>query len=287
MQSTKIKDIIELFRQELTSVYSEKETESILFLVLHHVIGFSRTESVLRKEELLEEITRKKLFTILGKLKRGMPVQYVLGHTEFYGLDFLVRPGVLIPRPETEELCNWIIKENKNRKAVMLDIGTGSGCIAITLKKHIEDCTVYACDISEKALEIAGKNATKNNAGIHFFKSDTLNSKEKKKLPQFDVIVSNPPYIRNSEKKLMKPNVLNYEPHEALFVSDKNPLLFYKAIAGFSLNHLCPGGYLYFEINENLSSELVEVIDNMGFHDIQIKKDVNGKYRMLKCIPSR
>jgi len=284
MQTYKIKDISELFRKELGTIYSEQEVRSLVYYVLRRVLGFSKSDTVIRREEPVDNSISIKIIDIIKKLKLEVPIQYIFGDTEFYGLDLMVSPDVLIPRPETEELADWIIKENKNRKVTIFDIGTGSGCIAIALKKHIADCTVYACDISENALKVAKQNAIRNNTSIQFFKRDILNIKKNRAFPEFDIIVSNPPYIRASEIKLMKGNVVKHEPHDALFVPDTNPLIFYKAIADFSLNHLRWGGSLYFEINENLSANLSEMLENNGFCNIQVKKDINNKYRMLKCL---
>jgi release factor glutamine methyltransferase len=284
MHTYKIKDISELFQKELETIYSEQEIRSLAYYVLQRVLGFSKSDTVIRREEPVDNSISIKIIDIIKNLKREVPIQYILGDTEFYGLDIIVSPDVLIPRPETEELADWIIKENKNRKVTILDIGTGSGCIAIALKKHIADCTVYACDISKNALKVAKQNAIRNNTDIQFLKSDILNIKKNRAFPEFDIIVSNPPYVRTSEIKLMKGNVIKYEPHDALFVPDTNPLIFYKAIADFSLNHLRSGGSLYFEINENLLANLSEMLKNNGFCNIQIKKDINSKYRMLKCL---
>ncbi|MFA4852825.1 MAG: peptide chain release factor N(5)-glutamine methyltransferase [Bacteroidales bacterium] len=284
MQTVKVKDITGLFYKELSDIYSEQEVRSLVYYVLRRVPGFSKSDTVIRREEPVDNSISIKIIDIIKKLKREVPIQYIFGDTEFYGLDLLVSPDVLIPRPETEELADWIIKENKNCKVTILDIGTGSGCIAIALKKHIADCTVYACDISENALKVAKQNAVRNITDIQFFKSDILNIKKNMAFPEFDIIVSNPPYIRTSEIKLMKGNVVKHEPHDALFVPDTNPLIFYKAIADFSLNHLRSGGSLYLEVNENLSVETSEMLENNGFCNIQVKKDISGKHRMLKCL---
>jgi release factor glutamine methyltransferase len=279
----KVKDIAPLFLNELSSIYPDTEVLSFVTYSAKYILGFSRTDMVLRKEE---ELDKEKVYLFSGivqKLKAEYPIQYIIGETEFFGLPFYVEPGVLIPRPETEELVDWIIRNNNNEKPSILDIGTGSGCIAVSLKKNIPGCRVTAMDISEKALEVAGKNAERNGTIIDFLKLDVLNFVDNEYLKKFDIIVSNPPYIRESEKLQMKQNVLRYEPAEALFVPDSEPLRFYEAIAGLSADHLYEGAYLYFEINEHLSALVSEMLVKKGFSDVVIRKDIHEKFRMLRC----
>lgn len=219
---------------------------------------------------------------VISQLQSGKPLQYILNEAPFYGLTFMVNPSVLIPRAETEELVNWII--NLAGQGVsngdLLDIGTGSGCIAIALKKHLKDWDVFAMDISAPALAVAALNAKANDVQVQFIEADALVYHG---LQQFDVIVSNPPYIKEDEKATMQANVLNFEPHSALFVSNKNPLIFYKAIADIALKNLRENGYLFFEINEYLAEQTVAMLAAKGFKNIELKKDMQGKDRMICC----
>jgi release factor glutamine methyltransferase len=217
----------------------------------------------------------------LDELKLGKPIQYILGECEFYGLNFKVNNDVLIPRPETEELVDLIIGENKNSKINILDIGTGSGCIAITLQKKLPLASVSAMDISENALALAKENALLNNVEINFLKDDALQL-DHLKYSKFDVIVSNPPYIANAEKNEMSNQVLDFEPHLALFVEDIEPLIFYDKISGFALSNLSPKGKLYFEINQNLSAETLKLLLDKGF-TAEIIKDINGNDRIISA----
>lgn len=244
-------------------------------------LGYSRLEVALNPSEEISSEKKEKFLNAINRLRQFEPIQYIIGHTEFYGLGLKVTTDTLIPRPETEELVEWILSQPKEHKRI-LDIGTGSGCIAIALAKNLKDSDVSAIDISEWALDIARQNAADNNVVIQFFKEDILKSAT---LPhRYDLIVSNPPYVRALEKKAMQPNVLNHEPALALYVSDHEPLLFYEKIGALARKHLEPDGMLFFEINEYLSEELVEMLTSMGFTNIEIKKDFRGKARMIKCI---
>jgi release factor glutamine methyltransferase len=232
--------------------------------------------------------------SVLAELKKEKPIQYILGETEFYGLPFLVNENTLIPRPETEELVEWIIKSTNyeilSTKLRILDIGTGSGCIAISLAKNITNAEVSAIDISEKALATAKKNAEINKVEVSFINIDILKINDLAELPtsnfqlptQFDIIVSNPPYVRNLEKAEIKPNVLEYEPHLALFVEDTDALLFYRKIADLAKENLSENGMLFFEINQYLGKETVELLENLGFKNIELKKDIYGNDRMIR-----
>jgi len=279
----KVKQLSEIFLKELSLIYPSQEIKSITYVAFNQILKFSKSDMLLRKEEHIDEAKLLDLQDILFKLKQEIPIQYILGATEFYGLNFSVTPDVLIPRHETEELVDWIINENIENKVKILDIGTGSGCIAIALKKHLPNSNVFAIDISEKAICVANENALKNNTEIHFFNFDILNVPQNTLLHDFDIIVSNPPYVTESEKIYMKNNVLKNEPHNALFVFDNNPLIFYKAIADFVLQINKKNTTLFFEINENLAKPLFEMLLKKGFFDIELKKDINGKFRMLKC----
>ncbi|HYJ62709.1 MAG TPA: peptide chain release factor N(5)-glutamine methyltransferase, partial [Parafilimonas sp.] len=221
----------------------------------------------------------------LQELINHKPVQYVLNEAWFAGMKFFVDEHVLIPRPETEELVEWIVQNAfTNSRFSILDIGTGSGCIAIALKNKIKNADVFALDISETALKIAALNAQKNNTDINFSKADILQNQIKINMPLFDVIVSNPPYITKKESAEMHTNVIAYEPHVALFVPDENPLLFYNAISDFALSHLKEKGNLYFEIHENFANDIVNLMQQKGFQSIEIKKDLQQKNRMVKAV---
>ncbi len=227
-------------------------------------------------------IALEKFENAIYRLKKNEPIQYIIGETEFYGLPFKVNKHTLIPRPETEELVDWVISEIPPLGfRGILDIGTGSGCIAVSLAKNLPNAKVSALDISMEALKVARENAQINTVTIDFFPCDILKAEQ---LPEkYDIIVSNPPYVRESERDKMQPNVLNHEPASALFVEDKEPLVFYQAIARLSKTVLNPGGVLYFEINEYLGKDLQEVLTTEGFGKIIVKKDIFGKDRMLKC----
>jgi len=270
-------------RKELAGIYSTDEIESLIFLIFEKLKGYSRTQFLLAKEEILTPEDQSEIDKIVLRLKNQEPIQYILGETEFYGLPFYTVPGVLIPRPETEELVQWIIQENKNTSPTILDIGTGSGCIAISLRKNIPQSTVLACDISPVCLETARLNAALNSAELSVIEYDILNSVPKFEFPKLDTLVSNPPYVRETEKLLMEKNVLEYEPELALFVPDADPLIFYARIADFAQVHLKNGARLYFEINEAFGFECSEMLRGKGFSEITLKKDINGKDRMIGC----
>ena len=220
----------------------------------------------------------------MEELKKEVPIQYLLGKTHFYGLDFEVNENVLIPRPETEELVEWIINENKaidkKKKVKILDIGTGSGCIAISLAKNLPNAEVYAIDVSKKALETAKRNAISNNVEIIFMLKNVLELEILKS--NYDIIVSNPPYVRNLEKEEIKKNVLDYEPHLALFVEDNDALIFYRKIASLAQKNLLENGQLYFEINQYLGKEMTDLLEEMNFKNIELRKDIYDNDRMIK-----
>ncbi len=279
-----ILDIIKEINIKLSSIYDKKEVESLIYLIFDYLLKYTKFDIHLKKEEKITEEKEKKIINIVNQLIKHKPIQYIIGSTEFYNLHFKVNEYTLIPRQETEELVDIIISENKGKNIEILDIGTGSGCIAISLASNLPNACVSAIDISEGALHIAKSNANTNNVYIQFSKLDILDKEIRGKMSKFDIIVSNPPYIMNSEKKFIKDNVLKYEPHTALFVSDVDPLIFYRNIASFSLMHLNKGGKIYFEINEALGKEMKEMMYNMGFSSICIIKDINNKDRILKAI---
>ncbi len=241
-----IKALEKEYIQSLSHFYDNDEAKAIFNLAASSVLKVTKSQLVIDKEKEILAKDSNKLSKILTDLKTGKPVQQVLGETIFYGLPFKVTSNVLIPRPETEELVDWVINHVKDKKESLLDIGTGSGCIPIVLKKHLPHLDVSSIDISSEALKVAAENAQLNKININFIEADILMYSTDK---MYDVIVSNPPYIRELEKAEMHENVLIHEPHTALFVSDENPLIFYKAIADFALSNLNPNGYLFFEIN--------------------------------------
>lgn len=271
-------------RKELAGIYSPEEINSLIFLIFEHLKGYSRTRFILAAEETLKKEELDELNAIVQRLRNHEPVQYVLGRTEFYGLPFYTPAGVLIPRPETEELVQWIIQDKQQAEPVILDIGTGSGCIAVSLKKNLHHSRVMACDVSSVCLETIVKNAHLNQTEITAVEFDILSKKPEQVFPEFDVIVSNPPYIREREKTMMQKNVLEYEPSLALFVPDHDPLLFYRQIAAFAFSHLKSKGYLYVEINEAFGRECVEMFDQTGFGEIVLRKDIHGKDRMVRAV---
>jgi len=277
-----MKATIQYINSELAGFYPVSEIEGFTRIIFEAVCGFSFTEQVVRKHEKISLTDFEKIKSVISRLKNFEPIQYILGETEFYGLKLIVNPSVLIPRPETEELVQWLVKSDLSENSTILDIGTGSGCIALAIKSMLKNAEVYGIDISENALEVARQNVIKNNLDVGFFQADILNWEESE-WKIFDVIVSNPPYIRENEKLLMHNNVLNYEPEKALFVPDSEPLIFYRAIAFFAKKHLSDNGMLFFEINENLGSEMNEMLIDSGFSEIEIRKDINGKNRMVRC----
>lgn len=279
-----IRSAANYFSKELSNLYAEPELQQLLHLTFLHYFGCSKIDFITNDKKLLSESELLKIIYTIKGLKKNKPLAYILGEWEFYGISLKVNEHTLIPRPETEELVQLIINENNHQKAIkILDIGTGSGCIALALKKHLPKATVSAWDISEEALKIATENAVKNNLAISFNQIDILKYTTTSSSEKYDVIVSNPPYISENEKSLMQENVLNYEPHLALFVENNNPLLFYNAIADFALKHLTTTGKLYFEINEKYGKEVKELIFAKGFCNSEIVEDINGKERMIKC----
>ncbi len=275
-------DIRNYIARELSSVYPQGELTGITRVLLSTLFGVTSTIQLLNSEG--EKVSKDKAETVLlycQELKKGKPVQYVTGETQFYGYAIKVRPGVLIPRQETEELVDLIIKENTAFAGKIVDIGTGSGCIAIALAGRLRSARVLGVDISVKALDLAGENAEMNNTRVFFRRSDIFKS-DPSEFEDADIIVSNPPYIRNSEKLLMKKNVLEFEPHRALFVPDGNPLKFYRAILDLAKQILNPGGRIYFEINEAMGGPMLELGVAYNFKKIRIIKDINGKDRFVK-----
>lgn len=284
------------FLKELSPVYDEQEIESFFYLVLESFHHKKRIDLALNPEMEMDALQLLRWESVLAELQKQKPIQYILGETEFYGLPFLVNENTLIPRPETEELVDLIIKnegrgKREEGRVSIVDIGTGSGCIAISLAKNILNAEVFAIDISEKALATAQKNAEINTVKVNFINVDILNSNDLEQLAtsnfqlpaKFDIIVSNPPYVRNLEKAEIKPNVLEYEPHLALFVEDTDALLFYRKIAQLAKKNLSLNGTLYFEINQYLGKETVQLLEDLGFSSIELKKDIYGNDRMISA----
>ena len=279
-----VKTYKSLFQKELSSLYDAMEIESFFFLILEQFRNLKRIDLALQPDLEFSEAEISQWNLVLEQLKQEIPIQYILGKTHFYGLEFQVNPNVLIPRPETEELVDWIIKTNSNGNLSpikILDIGTGSGCIAISLAKNLPNASVFALDVSKKALEIAQINALQNETKITFIENNILETTSFEQ--QFDVIVSNPPYVRNLEKAEIKKNVLENEPHLALFVADDDALLFYRKIAQIAMKNLQPSGQLYFEINQYLGKETFDLLADLGFQNIELRQDIYGNDRMISC----
>jgi len=277
-----IKDIRNYLSGELSELYSRQESVSIADAVITKVFGMNRLSYILKENEMITD--REKTETILRyciELKTGKPLQYVTGETLFYDCVIKVSRGVLIPRPETEELVDLVVKDNKGFAGTIIDIGTGSGAIAIALASSFPSARVTGIDISPAAIRSAVINAGNNNVTVTFLKADIFKLNPSG-LPKSDIIVSNPPYVRNSEKKSMKNNVLGFEPHRALFVPDRDPLKYYRAILAISDNILNAGGSVYFEINETMGKQVSDMFESYKFRDIKILKDINGKERIAK-----
>ena len=272
----KVSNIIPYFIKQLNGIVQESEIISLAYISIDFLLGYNRSDCIIYSDKDITSDVSGRLKQIIVELKTNKPIQQIIGETEFYGLKFEVNDQTLIPRPETEELVQWIL-EHKFTSA--LDIGTGSGCIAIALKKN-KDAEITAIDVSESALWVAKENAKINEVEINFLLQDILKTTT---LPKVDVIISNPPYILDMEKKLMLANVLDNEPHLALFVPNNNPLLFYKKIADLAFKSLSKKGLLFFEINEQFGKEIVAILCAIGFVDIKLKKDINDKHRMIKA----
>ncbi|MCA5006716.1 peptide chain release factor N(5)-glutamine methyltransferase [Sphingobacterium bovistauri] len=278
------KDIENLYQQHLTSLYPADEIKALFLIVLEEIAGINAAKYIVEKTNSVDNYSEQ-LTSILQELSSGRPLQHILGKADFYGEKFEVNVHTLIPRPETEELVHLIINDYKNKKELkVIDVGTGSGCIPITLKKHLNQSEVWAVDISKEALEVAKRNANSLNQHIQFILADILEWEFIFSEPQnFDIIVSNPPYITPKEMTEMHANVLHHEPHTALFVEESAPLIFYDYIADFANQHLSEHGTLYFEINQYLSLQTAELIRKKGFRTVEIFKDINGVDRMIRA----
>jgi len=273
--------------QKLKALYQEEESRAMADRLFEYFLMLTPARRVISGADPVEEKIIEAMDGAIGKLLNHVPLQYVLAKAYFMDMEFAVDDSVLIPRPETEELVSLILAEMAKKSVRdplrILDIGTGSGCIAIALKRNIHECKVTAIDISEKALNIAQSNAKSNNAAVSFIKADILDQSYWGQFSGFDLIVSNPPYVTHAEKALMHPNVLEYEPHNALFVPDNDPLVFYRNILEFASSKLTPEGSLWFEINEMFGSELKDLANSMGYKEVNIIFDFHGKSRFLHC----
>jgi release factor glutamine methyltransferase len=272
----KVSNIIPYFIKQLNGIAQEREIISWASISIDYLLGYNRSDCIIHANMDITIDVSDRLKQIIADLKTNKPIQHIIGETEFYGLKFKVNEHTLIPRPETEELVQWIL-EHEFTSA--LDIGTGSGCIPIALKKN-KDAEITAIDVSESALWVAKENAKINEVEINFLLQDILKTTT---LPKIDVIISNPPYVLNREKELMLANVLDNEPHLALFVPNNNPLLFYKKIADLAFKSLSKNGLLFFEINEQFGKETVAMLSSIGFVDIKLNKDINDMDRMIKA----
>ena len=288
-----VKQYRNYFNETLKTIYPITEIDSFFFLLLEEYLGFKRIDIVLKSDFKITQETLNLLQSATKQLEQEVPLQYIIGKTEFYGLPFVVNKHVLIPRPETEELVAWVVSESSRFKTFntstkqttetkqlkILDIGTGSGCIPISLKKQLPFAKISAIDISKEALTVAKKNAVLNNVDIHFILQDILKTVA---LDQhYDIIISNPPYVRELEKKELKNNVLKNEPHVALFVENDNPLIFYAKIAELAKKYLNKNGLLFFEINQYLGTETIDLVNKKGLKNIQLKKDMFGNDRIV------
>jgi release factor glutamine methyltransferase len=287
-----IQQVYDKMLGQLQAVYESREAANITNMVLEHFTGKKKIDRITEKDAEIMDDQCIKLEEALHYLIQHKPVQYVLEECWFAGLSFYVNEHVLIPRPETEELVDWIVTSRKadvdnkvqerERRLSIIDIGTGSGCIPVTIKKHLPSADVMAIDVSSSALQVAARNAKQHCVDIQFAELNFLDKKERDQLGTFDLIISNPPYIRQSEEQTMEQNVLAHEPHIALFVPDENALVFYEAIADFGQEHLTGKGSIYLEINEALGYAVAELYKRKGFTDVEIKKDMQGKDRMVK-----
>ena len=285
------------FAAQLKAVYDERESANIADWVFESIANNTRLNRVGDKQKQFNTATADQLNTVLQRLLAHEPVQYILGEAWFYKMKFFVNEHVLIPRPETEELVEWVVEEIRNKKLeirnkevsqlitnshAILDIGTGSGCIAVALKKELHDAEVFAIDVSEDALQVAKQNAHNQNVKISFFRFDFLNEDGWSSLPTFDVIVSNPPYIPEDEKKKLAKNVVDNEPHLALFVPNDDPFIFYRKIALFAITHLKENGKIFVEVHEDYAAEVQQIFTEKNFK-MEIKKDMYGRERMIKA----
>lgn len=275
--------------QRLTPIYDKREARNIADMVMESITGYKKSERIIHKTSSLNNELSERLEKYIIDLEKQKPVQYVLKEAWFYGMNFYVDENVLIPRPETEELVNWVVEEihssesvGWNRRTIILDVGTGSGCIPISLKKAIPSTEVWGCDVSELALNVARINSAKLGHLVDFQGLDFLDPVQRNQLPHVNILVSNPPYVPEKDKESMHPNVLKYEPHIALFVPDNDPLIFYRAIADFGLHRMHKDGIIFIEIHEDLAPALEDLFTSSGYSRIEVRRDMQGKERMMK-----
>lgn len=281
----RLKTLREHFYASLEMDYPKTEVQSFFYLLAEYFLRMKRVEVSLNLDASISEKKTEKFQNAIQRLKNQEPIQYIIGSTEFYGMPFKVTKSTLIPRPETEELVQWILDGSKAKSDDLniLDVGTGSGCIAISLAKNQPKAKIYAVDVSKQALAVAKANALLNKVDVEFVPLDILNWDSEFENIEFDIIVSNPPYVRSLEKSFMSANVLRHEPDLALYVADDDPLIFYKKIAEFALEHLKSNGMLFFEINQYLGSEMVQLLTDLDFKDVELKKDMFGNDRMMSA----
>ncbi len=282
-----LKDLFIEYHRQLDNIYSVPEAEAITLLVISEISGFSKAKVKAFPDADMSPEVSSRLIQILHELGKGKPVQYILGYTDFYGSRFNVNDQVLIPRPETEELVDWVktsVRESGLEAGNILDAGTGSGCIAISLKKYLSGFDVSGVDISTQALATAKENAELNQVVVNFIETDILDPAAYHLMPKCDIIVSNPPYVTQTDKTKMHRNVIDFEPHIALFVPENDPLIFYKAITAFARENLTENGMLFFEINESYGYDVVKLLEKEGFRDVELRKDLPGRDRMVKAV---
>lgn len=276
-----IQDIYKYLDKELEGLYPFTEIRSISSIIIKTLFNTGKLLSIRNPDQKVSLSKSRRIEEIGNELKKGKPIQYIFGETVFYGCRIKVDNNTLIPRQETEELVDLVIRENKGFDGKIMDIGTGSGCIAIALSRNLPDADVIATDNSPGALRIAKKNAMINNAGIGFLRDDILDPRLEN-IPHVRIIVSNPPYVRESEKRYMHMNIIDFEPHDALFVPDNDPLIYYRSILNLSDTHLLKNGKIYFEINEAMGNEMVTMMKSKGYTSVCVIKDLNGKDRIIK-----
>ncbi|MCM1378243.1 MAG: peptide chain release factor N(5)-glutamine methyltransferase [Clostridium sp.] len=276
-----LQKVIRGLRHELTPIYGYRESEAMIRLMFENLKGWDPVDIIINENKPVSEYLERCLNAIVDRLRKHEPIQYILGEAYFYGMNFKVKPGVLIPRPETEELVDMIVSANKESDLRVLDVATGSGCIAIALSRNLLFPIVDAFDLSETAVEVAQQNANELKAKVNIFQADMFNRNPEK--DSYDIIVSNPPYIGMSEMKDMEKNVVDYEPHSALFVSEEDPLIYYRRVAEMAASGLKPGGRLYFEINPRYDESLRELLTKTGFENIDTRLDAHGRCRFVSC----
>ena len=277
----KIKDIRSYLSKELEVIYQEPEISALANIIIKTVMGISKLHQLYMTEQLVSNMQARRIFDICSDLKTGKPIQYILGETSFYDCLIKVNGSTLIPRPETEELVDLIIRENRGYTGNILDIGTGSGCIAISLAVNLSGSLITGIDISDEAIATARENAILNNVAVSFVKGDIF-SFDFDIINEAGIIVSNPPYVRNSEKQFMSKNVLDFEPGQALFVADSDPLVYYRAILKVAEKILVLNGKIYFEINEAMGKSMVQLLESSGYSEVQVIADINNKERIIK-----